>query len=66
MATRKDIADRVIARWQVRGFAIDRDAKFQALLKLWIAWHISIEAVRRRYLKLIQRRLRGRLPISSS
>ncbi|WP_077967105.1 hypothetical protein [Ensifer adhaerens] len=58
MATRKEIAERVIAKWQARGIAIDHAGEFQALLRLWIAGDISIDDIRRRYLKLLRERYR--------
>lgn len=58
VATRKEIADRVIAKWQARGIAIDHTAEFQALLRLWIAGDISIDDIRRRHLKMLRERAR--------
>lgn len=62
MATRKDIADRVITKWRDLGFPVDTDAEFQALLKLWINGDVSIDDVRRRYVKLLQERYSKRKP----
>ncbi|MGE6781822.1 hypothetical protein ACQKGL_04820 [Ensifer adhaerens] len=59
MANRKEIADRVIAKWQAKGFVIDEDAEFKALLGLWIAGDLSIDDVRRRYMKLLLERERN-------
>ncbi|WP_077966594.1 hypothetical protein [Ensifer adhaerens] len=56
MTTRKDIADRVIAKWRDLGFPIDDHAEFQALLKLWINGDVSVDDIRRRYVKLLQER----------
>ena len=53
MTNRKDIADRVIAKWSDFGFPIDDHPEFQALLKLWINGDVSIDDMRRRYGKLL-------------
>jgi hypothetical protein len=56
MTTRKEIADRVIAKWAERGMAIERNAEVEVLLKLWIAGDVPIDCIRRRYLKLLRER----------
>lgn len=59
MSTRKEIADRVMAKWRAEGFVIDEDAEFKALMRLWIAGDLSIDHVRRRYMKLLVERERN-------
>lgn len=59
MSTRKEIANRVIAKWQAEGFVIDEDAEFKALMRLWIVGDLSIDQVRRRYMKLLVERERN-------
>ncbi|MBV7521145.1 hypothetical protein [Ensifer sp. ENS12] len=56
MTTRKDIADRVNAKWRNLGFPIDDHPEFQALVKLWIKGDLSVDDIRRRYVRLLQER----------
>ncbi|SDA93606.1 hypothetical protein [Sinorhizobium sp. NFACC03] len=62
MTNRKDIADRVSAKWRDFGFPMDDHPEFQALLKLWINGDVSIDDIRRRYVKLLQQRIRKGKP----
>ncbi|MBV7518913.1 hypothetical protein [Ensifer sp. ENS12] len=62
MTNRKDIADRVSTKWRGFGFPIDDHPEFQALLKLWINGDVSIDDIRRRYVKLLQQRIRKGQP----
>ncbi|WP_210185184.1 hypothetical protein [Sinorhizobium sp. NFACC03] len=62
MTNRKDIAHRVISKWRDFGFPIDDDPEFQALLKLWINGDVSVDDIRRRYVKLLQERIRKGKP----
>ncbi len=52
VTTRKEIADRVVAKWAERGMAIERDAEVEVLLKLRFTGDVPIDCIRRRYLKL--------------
>ncbi|OWZ89223.1 hypothetical protein B9J07_34020 [Sinorhizobium sp. LM21] len=56
MTTRKDIADRVIAKWRDQNFPIDDHPEFHALVQFWINGDISVDDMRRRYLRLLQER----------
>lgn len=62
IVTRKDIAERVITKWRDLGFPVDTDAEFQALLGLWINGDVSVDDVRRRYVKLLRERYSKRKP----
>ncbi|QWW72473.1 hypothetical protein [Rhizobium sp. WYJ-E13] len=57
MDRRKEIADRVIARWKERGFALDADPHYMQIVELWIAGEIGGAEMRERYARLL--RLRG-------
>lgn len=48
-----------MAKWRAEGFVIDEDAEFKALMRLWIAGDLSIDHVRRRYMKLLVERERN-------
>lgn len=60
VTTRKEIADRVVAKWAERGMAIERDSEVEVLLKLRFTGDVPIDCIRRRYLKLLQERRPGR------
>jgi hypothetical protein len=62
MTNRRDIADRVIAKWCNFGFPIDDHPEFQALLKMWINGDVSVDNIQRRYVKLLQERIRKGKP----
>ncbi|APO77512.1 MULTISPECIES: hypothetical protein [Rhizobium] len=56
MDSRRDIAERVIARWKARGIRIDEDPGFMELVALWTAGSIASGEMRRRYSALQRER----------
>ncbi|NVD41791.1 hypothetical protein HT585_23260 [Ensifer sp. HO-A22] len=59
---RKDIANRALAKWRDFGFPIDDHPEFHALLQLWINGDVSVDDIRRKYVKLLQKRSRNGKP----
>lgn len=53
---RKEIAERIIARWAARGTPIDRDPAFMALVEQWADGHISTDEMQDMYLDLVRNR----------
>lgn len=51
---RREIADRVIARWKERGFALDADPHYMQIVELWIACEIGGAEMRERYAQLLR------------
>ncbi|OWO90034.1 hypothetical protein B5E41_29015 [Rhizobium esperanzae] len=56
MDSRRDIAERVIARWNARGIRLDEDPGFMELVALWTAGRIASDEMRRRYSALQRER----------
>jgi hypothetical protein len=56
MASRTDIAERVIARWKERGIALEDDPEFTALVTLWVNGDITGAEMRRRYVSALHER----------
>ena len=53
MERKREIADRVIAQWKERGFALDADPHYMRLVELWIAGEIGGAEMRRRYAQFL-------------
>ncbi|MDR9781012.1 hypothetical protein [Rhizobium redzepovicii] len=53
MDGKKEIADRVIARWKDRGFVLDGDPHYMRLVELWIEGEISGAEMRQRYAQFL-------------
>jgi hypothetical protein len=53
---RREIADRVIARWKERGFVLDADLLYMRLVELWIDGEIGGREMRQRYAQLLRQR----------
>jgi hypothetical protein len=58
MNRRREIADRVIARWKASGFALDANAR--RLVELWIDGVIDAAEMRRQYLITVREEERAR------
>lgn len=56
MQSRRDIADRVIARARARGLPIDTDPQILVLIDLWAEGGIEAVEMRRRYAMLLAER----------
>jgi len=56
MGRKREIADRVIARWKERGFVLDADPHYMGLVELWIEGEIGGEEMRQRYAQLLRHR----------
>jgi hypothetical protein len=54
MDSRREIAERVIARWDARGRSIDTHPQFRDLIELWISGEIAMSEIRWRYLDLLK------------
>lgn len=54
MNRRREIADRVFARWKARGIALDAVPDYMSLVELWIDGAIDGAEMRRRYLAVLQ------------
>lgn len=53
---RREIAERIIARWAARGTPIDRDPGFMALVEQWAEGQISTDEMQELYLDLVRNR----------
>jgi hypothetical protein len=56
MDRKREIADRVIARWKERGFVLDADPHYMRLVELWIEGEIDGPEMRQRYAQLLRDR----------
>ena len=56
MGSRREIAERVIARWKTRGFDLESDRDFLTIVGLWTEGAIDVIEMRRRYVDIIQSR----------
>jgi len=56
MDRKREIADRVIARWKDRGFVLDGDPHYMRLVELWIEGEIGGAEMRQRYAQLLRDR----------
>ncbi|RDJ00779.1 hypothetical protein B5K05_33460 [Rhizobium phaseoli] len=56
MDRKREIADRVIARWKERGFVLDADPHYMRLVELWIEGEIGGPEMRQRYAQLLRHR----------
>jgi hypothetical protein len=53
MDRKREIADRVIARWKERGFVLDGDPHYMRLVELWIEGEIGGAGMRQRYAQFL-------------
>ncbi|PWI49875.1 hypothetical protein B5K03_33920 [Rhizobium phaseoli] len=56
MDRKREIADRVIARWKERGFVLDAYPHYMRLVELWIEGEIGGPEMRQRYAQLLRDR----------
>ena len=54
MNRRREIADRVVARWRAHGIDLDADPNYVHLVDLWIEGTIAASEMRRRYLIVLR------------
>ena len=54
MNRRREIADRVVARWKAHGIALDAVPDYMSLVEMWIDGAIDGAEMHRRYLAVLQ------------
>jgi hypothetical protein len=58
---RQEIVEKVLARIQSQGVAIDKDQGFLALIDDWILGRVSLAECRSRYVSILARRMDARI-----